>query len=142
VDDDELQSEIVPFLKPLDREILVDRASLLEAILLEVMLARCHSTEDKDFPVMEMTGDVNTVLRGRGDMREASPERVGWTLRALGFHTGFITGGRKGLLLSNEVREKIHNLSAAYGVRTLRELPAKPDCPLCQALTPPQNGKA
>ena len=88
---------------------------------------------------MDMTGDVNTVLRGRGDMREVSPETVGWTLRALGLHTGFITGGKKGLSLSNDVREKIHNLAAAYGVRTLRELPANPECPLCQALALPQN---
>jgi hypothetical protein len=55
-DDDELQSEIVSFLKPLDREIRVDRASLLEAIVLEVLLARCHSTNDKDFPVAERRG--------------------------------------------------------------------------------------
>ncbi len=131
-DDDKLQSKIVPFLKPLDREIRVDRASLLEAIVLDVLLARCHSTNGKDFPVAEMTGDVNTVLRGRGDMREVSPETVGWTLRALGLHTGFITGGKKGLSLPNDVREKIHNLAAAYGVRTLRELPEKPGCPHCE----------
>jgi hypothetical protein len=43
------------------------------------------------------------------------------------------------LLLSNEVREKIHELAAAYGVRSLRELPANPNCPLCQALALPQN---
>ncbi len=141
-DDDELQSKIVPFLKPLDREIRADRASLLQAIVLEVLLARCHSTNDKDFPVTEMTGYVNTVLRGRGDMLEVSPETVGWTLRALGLHTGFITGGKKGLLLLNDVCEKIHDLAAAYGVRTLRELPAKTDCPLCKALALPQNAKA
>ena len=45
VDDEALQSEIVPFLKPLDREIHVDRASLLPAIVLEVLLARCHNDE-------------------------------------------------------------------------------------------------
>jgi hypothetical protein len=65
VDDDELQSRIVTFLKPLDCEILVDRESLLQAIVLEVLLARCHSTNGKDFPVMDMTGNVNTVLLGR-----------------------------------------------------------------------------
>ena len=48
-DDDELQSEIVPFLKPLDREILVYRESLLQAIVLEVLLARCHSEIVKDY---------------------------------------------------------------------------------------------
>ena len=89
-----------------------------------------------------MTGYVNTLLRDRGDTLEVSPETVGWTLRALGLHTRFITGGRKGLLLLDDVREKIHDLAAAYGVRTLRELPAKPDCPFCKALPLPQNAKA
>lgn len=138
-DDGALQSEIVPFLKPLDHEIRVDRASLLAAIVLEVLLARCHSTNGKDFPVTEMTGDINTIFGGRGDMLEVSPETVGWTLRALGLHTGFITGGKKGLSLPNEVCEKIHDLAAAYGVRTLREPPEKMKCPRCQALTLPQN---
>jgi hypothetical protein len=141
-DDDELQSEIVSFLKPLDREIRVDRASLLEAIVLEVLLARCHSTNDKDFPVAEMTRKVSAVLRGRGDMLDVSPETVGWTLRALGLHTEFITGGKKGLFLPNDVRKRIHDLASRYEVRTLRELPAKPDCPLCAALALPQNAKA
>ena len=138
-DDDDLQSEIVPFLQPLDGEIRVDRASLLEAIVLEVLLARCHGTHDLDFPVTEMTRGVNTVLFGRGDTLEVSPENVGWTLRKLGLQTRFMTGGKKGLLLLKDVREKIHDLAGAYGVRTLRALPAKPDCSLCQALTGSQD---
>jgi hypothetical protein len=117
----------------------VDRASLLEAIVLEVLLARCHGTHDLDFPVTEMTRGVNTVLFGRGDTLEVSPENVGWTLRKLGLQTRFMTGGKKGLLLLKDVREKIHDLAGAYGVRTLRALPAKPDCSLCQALTGSQD---
>jgi hypothetical protein len=142
VDDDDLQSQIVPLLKTIDREIRVDRASLLTAIVLEALLARCHSTTGKYFPVTDLTADVNTVLRGRGEMVEVSPENIGWTLRALGLHTDFIPGGRKGLVLSNDVRKKIHGLAAAYGVRTLRELPAKIDCALCAALTLPWKGEA
>jgi hypothetical protein len=140
-DDDALQSEIVPFLKPLDREIRDDRASLLPAIVLEVLLARCHSTMGKDFPVAEMTECVNTVLRDRGEMLDVSPETVGWTLRTLGFHTRFIPGGKKGLSLLNDVRERIHDLAAAYGVRTLREPPEKMKCPRCKALALPQKAK-
>jgi hypothetical protein len=141
-DDDELQSKIVPFLNPMDHEIRADRASLLPAIVLEVLLARCHSTHDKDFPVMEMTVKVKAILRGRGDMLEVSPEHVGWTLKKLGLHTEFITGGKKALLLLNEVRETIHDLAAAYGVLTLREVPSKTNCRLCEALALLQNAKA
>src|SRR5216683_6562303 len=142
VDEDELQSQIVPLLKTLDREIRLDRASLLPAIVLEALIARCHSTTGKYFPVTDLTGDVNTVLRGRGEMLEVSPENIGWTLRALGLYTDFIPGGRKGLVLLNGVRKKIHDLAAAYGVRTLRELPAKIDCPLCAALALPRQLEA
>jgi len=139
-DDDELQGKILPFLKPLDCEIRVDRASLLTAILLEVLLARCHGTDNRSFPVTEMTADVNTVLCGRGDAREVRPENIGWILRALGLHTGFIAGGMKGLPLTSKVCEKIHNLAAAQGVRTLRQPPEELKCPLCKALALPQNG--
>ena len=134
-DDNDLQSKIVPFLKPLDREIRADFASLPPAILLEVLLARCHSGNGMDFPVTEITRSVNTVLQGRGNVLETSPETIGWTLRALGLHTRFLNGGKKGLALPHEVCEKIHVLAASYGVRTLRELPGKPDCPLCQSMS-------
>jgi len=134
VDDDELQSQIVPLLKPLDTEIRVNHASLLPAIALEAILARCHTASGKYFAVGDLTKDVNTVLRGRGEMFEVSPEDIGWVLRGLGLHTDFMPGGRKALILRDDVRNKVHSLAAAYGVRTLRELPAKVDCPLCSTL--------
>jgi hypothetical protein len=134
VDDDKLQNQIVPLLKPLDAEIRVVRTTLLLAIVLEALLARCHNATGKYFAIGDLTGDVNTILRGRGDLREVSPEEIGWTLRGLGLHTDFMPGGRKALILLNDVRKKIHELAAAYGVRTLRELPTKAECPLCAAL--------
>lgn len=137
VDDNELQVQIVPLLKPVDSEIRVGIASGLKAIGLEALLARCHTVSGKYFPVIDITKDVNTVLAGRGEVLEVSPEKVGWMLVALGFRTEFISGGRRGLVLSNKVREKIHELAASYGVRTLREVPAKIECPLCAALELP-----
>ncbi|MGD0955205.1 MAG: hypothetical protein ABR953_00065 [Candidatus Acidiferrales bacterium] len=142
VGDDELQARLVPVLKPVDSEIRVGHASLLTAIALDVLLARCHTHTGKYFPVIELTTDVNTVLRGRGETREVSPENIGWTLRALGLRTDFIPGGRKGLVLSNEVRERIHKLAAAYGARTLREPRAKFECSLCAATELPWKMEA
>ena len=133
VDDDQLQLQIVPLLKLLDAEIRVDRTSLLPAIVLDVILARCHAVSGKYFAVGDLTKDVNTVLRGRGEMLEVSPEDIGWALRGLGLHTDFMPGGRKALILYENARKKVHDLAVAYGVRTLRELPAKVDCPLCTA---------
>ena len=137
VDDDELQARLVSLLKPADSEIRVDHASLLTAIGIEVLLARGHTTSGKYFPVTDFAQDVNTVLQGRGEDLEVSPEKAGWILRALGLRTDFIPGGRKGLALSADVRKEIHELALAYGVRTLRELPEKINCPLCAALSLP-----
>ena len=134
VGDDALQSQIVALLKPLDSEIRVDHASQLPAIVLEALLARCHSTTGKNYPVSDLTGDENTILRTRGSSLEVSPENIGWQLRTLGLHTDFMPGGRKGIILSEDMRKMIHNLGAAYGVRTLRVVPKKIECPLCAAL--------
>jgi len=136
VDDDELQARIVPLLKPVDREIRVDHTSLLSAITLEVLLARCHTSTGRYVPVVELADDVSTVLRGRGEVLDVSPEKIGWVLRSLGLRTDFVLAGRKGLVLSNEGREKVHQLAAGYGVRTLRELPEKISCSLCAGLVP------
>jgi hypothetical protein len=142
VDDNELQAQLVPLLKPADREVRVGYANLLTAIVLEVLLARCHTATGKYFAVTDVCKDVNTVLRARGDVTELSPEKVGWNLRALGLRTEFILRGRRGLVLSDDVRKKIHELALAYGVRTLRELPEKIECPLCAALSLPWKMQA
>jgi hypothetical protein len=142
VDDDELQARLVALLKPADSGLRVDQASLLTAIGIEVLLARSHTVTGKYFPVMDFSRDLNTVLCGRGQDLEISPEKAGWILRALGLHTEFIPGGRKGLALSADVRKEIHELALAYGVRTLRELPEKIECPLCAALALPWKTQA
>jgi len=97
----------------------------LPAIVLEVLLARCHGTTGQNYPVADLTADVNTVLRGRGEMLEVSPEHIGWTMRALGLHTDFLPGGRKGLILLNDVRKKIHDLAAAYASVPCANCPRK-----------------
>ena len=142
VGDEELQARLVALLKPADREVRVGYASLLSAIVLEVLLAHCHAGTGEYFAVTDVCKDANTVLRARGDVTQLSPEKVGWLLRALELWTDFIPGGRKGLVLSNAVRKKIHDLALAYGVRTLRELPEKIRCSLCTELSLPWKMQA
>jgi len=102
-----------------------------------VLLVRCHTATGKYFAVTDVCMDANTILRGRGDVIELSPEKIGWILRALELRTDFIPGGRKGLVLSNNVGKKIHDLALAFGVRTLRELPLEIKCSLCAELSLP-----
>jgi hypothetical protein len=134
VGDDELQAKIVPFLKARDREIQVDRTTLLESIVIEALWAAIHRSKPGDSSVTELTKSVNTILGGRGEAEQVSPEIVGWKLRGLGLRTDLITGGRKGLKLPNETRIAIHTLAAGYGVRTLQQGVVNNTCPLCAAL--------
>lgn len=137
VGDQELQSQLIPLLRPRDREIQVDRAALLEAIVLEALLAACHDGHAGSLPVTYISQMINSILAGRGTTQEISPEIVGWKLRALGLRTEFISGGRKGLAFHPEIRATIHRLAAAYGVRTLQQGSVKNGCPECAALGAP-----
>lgn len=137
VDDEELQGQIVPILKPHDRQIQVDLTAILESIVLEALLAACHGANVSIVPVADLTQSVNTIFAGRGDSQQVSAEIVGWKLRGLGLRTDFIAGGRKGLTLTGEIRTRIHTLAAAYGVRTLRLGVIDGVCPDCARLSSP-----
>jgi hypothetical protein len=83
-------------------------------------LTRGQESEETVLPIIELTADVNTILAGRIDQRQISPEKIGWILRSLDIHTQFITGGRKGILLTKAARTKIRVLAEGYGVRMLQ----------------------
>jgi len=142
VDDKELQGKIVSLLRPRDREIQVDRTLLLESIVIEGLWAACHDSRYGDVSVTDLTKSVNSILQGRGESQEVSPETVGWKLRGLGLRTDFITGGRKGLQLPNETRAVIHNLAEAYGVRTLQQAGFSASCSACTDLEQKQKKTA
>lgn len=97
VGDDKLQAQIIPLLKERDQQIQIDRTSVLESIVIEALLAACHDSKKRNASVIEITQSVNTILRGRGDVQEVTPEIVGWRLRALDLQTTFLSGGRKGM---------------------------------------------
>lgn len=139
VGDEELQSQVIPLLRPRDREIRVDRAALLEAIVLEALLAACHDGHAGSLSVTYITQMINSISAGRGETQEISPEIVGWKLRALGLRTEFISGGRKGLAFHPEIRATIHRLAAAFGVRSLQQGAVGNRCPDCTALEMPRT---
>ena len=76
IGDNALQAKLVPFLKGRDLEIRVDRSSLLESIVLEALWAASHDSKT-GVSVTDLTKSVNTILGGRGEAQEASPETVG-----------------------------------------------------------------
>jgi hypothetical protein len=134
VDDEQLQSRVISELKPHDEQIQLELASVLEALIVEALLTECHAGRSSAISIGAITKSTNTILAGRGDSLEVSPETVGWRLRALGLHSEFIAGGRKGLRLTAGTIRRIHALAAAYGVRTLRIGTISGLCSLCDEL--------
>lgn len=133
VGDDKLRSRIIRLLKEHDQQIQIDGTSLLESMVIEALLAACHGAKKRNVSVIELTQSVNTILRGRGGAQEVSPEIVGWRVRAIGLRTTFLTGGRKGIALTDTTCATIHTLGVAYGVRTIRSENPTKDCKYCQA---------
>jgi hypothetical protein len=112
VGDDDLQAQIVPYLQQLDADIQTYGATTLNAIIVEVLVARRNDLELGD---TELAGYVNTIISGRGGSKQVSPETVGWKLKGLGLHTIPISRGFKGLKMV-DVRPKIAKLAAVYGL--------------------------
>jgi hypothetical protein len=137
VGDDDLQAKIIPLLEHHDHEFQVDCRVSHESIVLEALLAECHTLHSKITSVSALTQSVNTIFTGRGELVQFSPEMVGWKLKAFRLRTDVITGGWKGLRLSDHSRERIHDLAAKYGVLTVREGPVKTQCLHCRKLLPP-----
>jgi hypothetical protein len=113
VGDDELQTQIVPYLVRLDADIQTDNAMTLDAIILEVLVSRWN---DREVAATEIAGDTNTIIRGRGGSKAVSPETVGWELKALGLRATTVSGGLRGLKMI-EVRPAIAKLAAIYGLK-------------------------
>jgi len=116
VDDEEIQSEIVPLLKGQERESQVDRSVELESVVLEALLLNCHNGKGSTLRAAELAETANTILARRGESLQLSPESVGWKLKSLGLRTEPIGSTGNGLWLLTETRTKIHDLALEHGM--------------------------
>ena len=133
VDDEELQSGIVPLLRRQEREGQVDRSTGLETVVLEALLLNCHNGKGSTLRAAELAETVNSILAAKGDSMKLSPESVGWKLKVLGFRTEPIGASGNGLWLLNEIRSKIHDLALENGLLLDAQISAD-GCPQCARL--------
>jgi hypothetical protein len=113
VGDDDLQAQIVPYLRQLNADVHTCTEALFEATLVEVLI---HRWNDREVGDTELAGDVNTIFCGRGESKQLSPEMIGWRLRRLGLRTTTISRGLKGLKLA-DVRPAIAKLALLHGLK-------------------------
>jgi len=127
--DESLQAGVIEILREHDADITASRAEGLSAITLEALLVCCHEARESATG-REISEICNAILSGRRDLRQPSPESIGWRLKELGFHTEPIGRTGRGLRFSNAIRSRIHELARAYGACSVREIAAE-QCPYC-----------
>jgi hypothetical protein len=71
VGDDDLQAQILPFLQQLNADIQNGNVATITETILEVILAR---SEQQELGVTEITGDLNTLILGRGVANNYRPK--------------------------------------------------------------------
>jgi hypothetical protein len=111
----DLYKIVSTFLLQQNREAEGDRMSDDRCVVAEAALFFCHTPDTDHFFVGELAEMANTLLIGRHNDSVLSDKKIGLLLRALGIHGQRVVKGYK-VLLTNPIRERIHNVARAYGV--------------------------
>jgi len=120
VEDHELQSRVVALLEEQDEDARVRRTTTFEAVIIEAALLFCHEKKKREWAyVGEFATVSNAILEGRGEQIKLEPRAVGDILRAVGLFTRRLGRAGRGVLLVNEIRQKIHQLAWRFGVRSI-----------------------
>jgi hypothetical protein len=133
VGDNELQVKILPLFRMQDEDIRADRASSLEAVVLETGLYFIHKGGARSVRSDDLAKKVCGIYTGRGSDRKVSPESVGRMIRRLGIPSGRISNAGNGIELTQPTCRLIHQLAESYGVRAM-EGSLRSDCRFCREL--------
>ena len=132
----EVQRAVVDALVPLDEECKTERSQGVEAVVLEALLVPCHEGKPEAF-VAEIAELVNGIFLGRQERLELSPKAVGAIIRErLGLCAERCAAGYR-LMLTENVRRRIHQLAAGYNVLSM--LKSADGCQSCLELQVPKT---
>jgi hypothetical protein len=131
-EDRELQGRILELLQTQNGQMLVDRASGIDAIVVQAVLALAHRDEPQIY-VRDIAAAANQICDEQGESMKLSAEKVGHALKRLGLYTRRDIKGR-GLVLDKDTQIRVHQLSLEYGV-----LPVVPQCGYCHNLQVPPS---
>jgi hypothetical protein len=120
VGDGELQQKILPLLSVQDEEILADRASAFDSIVLEAVLSFIHENGWTKVRIDKLAEKVSAIYKGRGFDQDDSAESVGWALRRLSIPSGRINRAGNGIELNVSTCRLVHKLALSHGVRAMQ----------------------
>jgi hypothetical protein len=130
VDNASLQSGLISALRGQDNEARITRSFSLESVMVEALLLLCH---DKATRASANVGDIakvmNTILKGRGELLELEPRKVGDVLRTLQFFPIRQGSAARGISLTVAERRRVHRLARDYDVPTIHDGAVR--CPEC-----------
>lgn len=116
---------VAPRLKAHEQALLERHLLDPQVAIVEALWSAAH--HEKEIAVKELTTRVNALLRSRGEISTYNEKQLGWKLRDLGLNRHH-NGKCKVLRISREVRSRIHQLAAQFGL----ELSKAPDCADCE----------
>ena len=117
-DEPEFAQALVPLLQSQEQDVLVRRSCDLSSAIVEVLWATLHEPT-REATVSRVADLTNALLRSRGEIREYSPEEVGWRLRDLGIPRH---RGRNSMVVqfSREISLRVHRLARGFAVESLK----------------------
>jgi hypothetical protein len=122
-EDSELARETVELLRPQNEEVRSQSYCNFECAIVEVLWRIIHDGKEREVKVDQLAGDVNALLRSRGEVLEYSAEEVGWKLRSLNIRRHTTSSGRI-VLLNRDASKSVHGFAQAYGLPCLASVEA------------------
>ena len=129
----ELQSELILLLQEDDKDARAEEGLRLECIVLEALLFLCHEGARTSVFVEEVTKTVNRILSGRSAGQKVLPRGVGAKLKSLGFYTERLGSRGRGIILTEAIRGRAHQMAMVYNLSSTQ---IGSDCPHCGTVPP------
>ncbi len=125
-EDLKLAGDIVQLLRPQDEEVRGQHSRDVNCAIVEILLGYIHDGKQREVRVDELAKKVSALLRFRGEIRQYSPEEIGWKLRDLNIAKHTSSAGRQ-VILRRETSQIVHRLAQSFGLRQRVEAGC-PDC--------------
>jgi hypothetical protein len=113
-----LRPRVASLFEGRDRESQAETSTSIEALVVEALLAGCHTADARHLSVLEITRFVNCMIETREGGTEMSPEKIGRRLRGLGIPAISLADGRRGVKLDDRIRRKVHELAVQWPTRS------------------------
>jgi hypothetical protein len=101
-----------------------------EGLIIKLLFAVCHESGTPRLLVGQLAERLNTVRKSLSEEGDMTPRAVGAILKCLGLRTETIGNFGRGLRLTTECRERIHDLFQVYRLEPSNQAIA--GCSLCR----------